>query len=407
MRLLFVSPGYPGLEAVDSSSGVGAYVREMAQGLVERGHECQVLAWSKGGECGSCDVDGVRVHYEGRRVWPVLERWSPEQRNVAIRAWAASRLNRRTPFDWIEIQSDEGVDVGIQRALPHKTILRVHTTLKQIIATKGIEITRRRRAYLRLEEASFRLAKRVITHSASHAATLKAIHPELCRPQIVPHGVGAADERRNSPPPMLERLRILVVGTLDLRKGTDRLPAVVNAFARMFGPVELRFVSASRESQLRDFGILSSQLPQVTVTYRSSLSQPELESEYRSATALLHLARYESFGLPLIEAASWGLPVVATNTGVAPELLTGQLQPLLVDGDSPEDCVRGLRAAITGGSELRAAIFQAYAQRFTRAAMVDAFLGVLSSWIPREQSRSRRTNGLRVTRQPLVATTQC
>lgn len=407
MRLLFVSPGYPGLEAVESSSGVGAYVREMAQGLIERGHECQVLAWSKGGECGSCDVEGVRVHYEGRRVWPVLERWSPEQRNVAIRAWAASRLNRRTPFDWIEIQSDEGVDVGIQRAFPHKTILRVHTTLKQIIATKGIEITRRRRAYLRLEEASFRRANRVITHSASHAAALKTLHPELCRPQVVPHGVGAADERCNTSPPTLECPRILVVGTFDLRKGTDRLPAVLNAFARMFGALELRLVSASPESQLRDFGIFASQLPQVTVTYRSSLSPPELEAEYRSATVLLHLARYESFGLPLIEAASWGLPVVATTTGVAPELLTGQLQPLLVDGDCPEDCVRGLQTAITGGKELRAAIFHAYAQRFTRAAMVEAFLKVLSSWTPRQPSGSHRTDRRRVARQPLTAATQC
>jgi hypothetical protein len=195
MRLLFVTPGFPGLDAVDSGSGIGVYVREMTHGLRERGHECQVLTWSRTGQSGSCELDGVRIHYEGRRVWPVLDRWSPEGRNVAVRAWAARRLDRRTPFDWIEIQSDEGVDVGIQRTLPHKCVLRVHTTLKQMIAAKSVEITPRRRAYLRLEEASFRLARRVITHSVSHAAALRGVHPELIRPKIVPHGIASTSER--------------------------------------------------------------------------------------------------------------------------------------------------------------------------------------------------------------------
>jgi glycosyltransferase involved in cell wall biosynthesis len=406
MRLLFVSPGYPGLDAVDSGSGIGSYVQQMAQGLLERGHECQVLTWSRRGQNGSCDVDGVRVHYEGRRVWPVLDRWSPEGRNVAVRAWAARRLDRRTPFDWIEIQNDEGVDVGIQRVLPHKTVLRVHTTLKQIIATKKVELNARRRTYLRLEEMSFRLAKRVITHSASHAAALRAMHPELCRPQIIPHGVGTTSDRCCSPPPALVLPRILVVGTLDLRKGTDRLAAALAECARVCGPVEVRFVSASPQSQLREFGLRPGELPQVTVTYRSSLSPDELAEEYRSATVLLHLARYESFGLPLIEAASWGLPVLATATGVAPELLTGRLASLVLDGDCPVDCARALREAIAGGCELRAATFESYAQRFTRTAMVDAFLGALDAWSPGKRPVVNRKDLSSSARPSLIGSNQ-
>ncbi|MEG1970047.1 MAG: glycosyltransferase [Burkholderiaceae bacterium] len=40
-------------------------------------------------------------------------------------------------------------------------------------------------------------------------------------------------------------------------------------------------------------------------------------------TALLHLSLYEGFGLPLLEAMSRGVPVVASNLRSMPEVLGG------------------------------------------------------------------------------------
>ena len=379
MRLLFTTPGYPGIPQADSGSGIGTYVREMTQGLIERGHECHVLTWSKTGESGSSDMYGVQVHWQPRGMWPVLERWWPDGRNLWLRRQAVRRLDRQTPFDWIEIQSDEGLDIGVQRAFPEKTVLRVHTTLKQMMAAKNVPQSPRRRAYLRREAASFRLARRVITHSAAHADALQQVHPELPKPAIVPHGLGSVllPARRVAP---LDQPRFLVVGTLDRRKGTDRLAAVAKAYAGAHGPLELRIISSSPVEGLTQFGLFTEQLPQVTVTYRSDLSPHELEREYHEASALLHLARYESFGLPLIEAAAAGLPVVATRTGVAPDLLNGELSELLVDGDRPGDCVRAMHAAVTANQQLSAAIFRSYQRHFTRAAMVAGFLQVLENW---------------------------
>ena len=379
MRFLFVTPGYPGLDAVDSGSGIGTYVREMARGLGEQGHECHVLTWSRG-ESGSCSVDGVQVHYQGRRFWPVLERWWPHGRNVSLRTAAVRNLNRRTPFDWIEIQSDEGVDIGIQRAFPENVILRVHTTLQQMIGTKGTLLNARRRAYLRREADSFRLAERVVTHSKCHAAALRQTHPELPEPMVVPHGVGQAASQPPCREPKLTPPRLLVVGTLDLRKGTDRLPAVLRACTQVIGPVELRLLSSSPPGELARYGIAPEMLPQVTITHLTGLSEAQLRDEYLSATALVHLARYESFGLPLIEAAACGLPAIATRTGIAPELLGGGLENLLVDGDSPVECAAALQAVLREPDRLSADIYRVYSCRFTRSAMVRQYLRVLSSW---------------------------
>ncbi|NIP99801.1 MAG: glycosyltransferase, partial [Nitrospinaceae bacterium] len=55
------------------------------------------------------------------------------------------------------------------------------------------------------------------------------------------------------------------------------------------------------------------------------------KSYYQSADVFVYPSRYENFGQPVLEAAAWGLPVIATSTGVASEIIregeTGFLTP--------------------------------------------------------------------------------
>ena len=66
---------------------------------------------------------------------------------------------------------------------------------------------------------------------------------------------------------------------------------------------------------------------------------------YKTADLLLHLPRFaEPFGLVLIEAASYGLPVVTFNKGGMPEIVLDQKTGFLVpDGDlefAAERCIQ-------------------------------------------------------------------
>jgi glycosyltransferase involved in cell wall biosynthesis len=99
-----------------------------------------------------------------------------------------------------------------------------------------------------------------------------------------------------------------------------------------------------------------------------------LVTEYEKASVLLHLARYESFGYPLIEAAALSVPIVATATGIAPELLTGELARFLVAGDDPVACARALAEAASGRSRIGRALNLRYQMNFTRDHMVKAYL---------------------------------
>jgi glycosyltransferase involved in cell wall biosynthesis len=66
----------------------------------------------------------------------------------------------------------------------------------------------------------------------------------------------------------------------------------------------------------------------------------DLTATYRSAQLLVHTAPYEGFGIPLAEALSQGLPVVAANRTSIPEVVGPG--GLLVDEDSPEAWCRAV-----------------------------------------------------------------
>jgi glycosyltransferase involved in cell wall biosynthesis len=75
-----------------------------------------------------------------------------------------------------------------------------------------------------------------------------------------------------------------------------------------------------------------------------------LWAAYRAASALLHLAHYEGYGLTVLEALSVGTPVVAGSRGGIPEAAGGAAR--LVDPDDPGEAREALLEAIAGGPEV-------------------------------------------------------
>lgn len=56
---------------------------------------------------------------------------------------------------------------------------------------------------------------------------------------------------------------------------------------------------------------------------------------YRNAEALVHVSEYEGFGIPMLEAMTFGCPVVASNKTSIPEVVGDA--GLLIESDQPED----------------------------------------------------------------------
>lgn len=73
-------------------------------------------------------------------------------------------------------------------------------------------------------------------------------------------------------------------------------------------------------------------------------SEEELAGWYKHAAAFLFPSYYEGFGLPPLEAMSYGVPVVASRATSMPEVL-GE-GAILCSPDSPEQFAQGLRRAM-------------------------------------------------------------
>jgi glycosyltransferase involved in cell wall biosynthesis len=170
--------------------------------------------------------------------------------------------------------------------------------------------------------------------------------------------------------PMREesRRRILFVGRVVPEKGLHILIEAFNSLAEEFPDAELiiigptykvrkaslaihtnkeaivrelaKFGGTSYEEYLR--GLLTSTAAR-RVKILGEVPRPELLRHYRESDLLVLPSIYpEGFGVPIMEAACWGLPAVATRRGGVPEVIVDGKTGLLVEaGDTT-----GLRAAI-------------------------------------------------------------
>ena len=112
----------------------------------------------------------------------------------------------------------------------------------------------------------------------------------------------------------------LFVGTLEPRKNVEALLDAYLAYARLSpSPRPLQLVGGSgwkSEATQARIAALSQTLP---ISYRGYLPDEDLAASYQSAFAVLSPSHCEGFGLPVIEAMAFGLPVVCNPYASAQE----------------------------------------------------------------------------------------
>ncbi|PLQ01555.1 glycosyltransferase family 4 protein [Cupriavidus pauculus] len=134
---------------------------------------------------------------------------------------------------------------------------------------------------------------------------------------------------------------VLAVGRLVHAKGFDLLLQAWAMLAPAFPDWRLVIVGdgderATLENQIRSGGMETSvQMPGASTN---------IEAYYRDAAIFCLSSRYEGFGLVLLEAMAYGLPVVSTNCETGPrELVRNGENGLLVDTENPAAISTALR----------------------------------------------------------------
>ncbi len=85
---------------------------------------------------------------------------------------------------------------------------------------------------------------------------------------------------------------------------------------------------------------------QNAVQLTGRLPTSEIIKLYRHATAFLLPTSWEGFGIVIVEAFLFGLPVIATDVGAVSELVVDGKNGLLVPPHSPQDLCKAIRTLL-------------------------------------------------------------
>lgn len=178
---------------------------------------------------------------------------------------------------------------------------------------------------------------------------LKVVHNGLDAARFV----AGAQELGADIPALPGKRAVLSVGAFDHNKGqdvllrafanlADRLPDVHLLLVGQIGP-ELEVV----RSLIGNLGLTQ------RVTMLTDLPRNKVAACMRLATLFVLPSRSEAFGLVVLEAGAFGLPVVASRVGGIPEIIAGPEYGLLVEPDDPEALERALEDLLQNAEKAR------------------------------------------------------
>jgi glycosyltransferase involved in cell wall biosynthesis len=349
--------------------GIGFHSRVLAEGFAALGHDVTIIGV------------GTNEEPEVRNAWGTAVSlkvpWLPGVPNslrgaAALQAYLRSNAHK---FDVVEASNWPGHCAFIANSYGKYVVRLVTPSIKD-----GAETWRGFVAH-RLEQNGVRKATRVITscnYMLGVANSVYGISPEGVA--VIPFGVPDVPRALALPPS--ERVRFLFVGRAEGRKGTDSLIKALHELALRGTDVEVTLVGTHIERFLERHMDLKPLWARIVAAFGEKLrtlgwlTDEQKDKEYAMAHWLVHPARFESFGLTIIEAMRAGTPSIVSNGGALPEtagwstanIVYGSAEDHHALADTLETCARSGAAHALA---LREVSRETYLRHFT----VDKFVG--------------------------------
>jgi len=284
------------------------------------------------------------------------------------------------------------VDMVVAKRMGCRTILHIHgAAFDKFHADAGI-VERRLIAW------SLSRVDRVIALSTSWGEKLCVIAPRA-RVAVVENAVSIPvdDAVRDHRGPC----RFLLLARMDEWKGIDDL---LEAAAHLqSGGATFEIVLAGPAGSAGDAVILDKKIRarglQKAIRYVGPVRGEDKSKLLRRADVYIQPSHYEGMPLSLLEALSYGLPVVATRVGAVPEVVTDSREGLLVPPHRPDRLASAMRTLASdepqrqsmGRDARRLAISRFSLERF-RDDLTSLYDGILAS-APTLTVRRSRTLG--------------
>ncbi len=344
--------------ALRERTGIGEYTHELVRALagVISPSQLDISIFS------SSWKDRLLVADKGfERVRRIDRRWPVRALNAA---W--HRL------EWPTVESITGQQFDVVHSMtpllvPSQRAARVITIADLSFLTDRSWVRAEiRRDYPALVHDHARRADAVIVmsqHVASQVRRILDVQPE--RISIVEPGAPAWSPRASRP----ANGYILFVGTLEPRKNIDML---LDAFERLLSRTSADLVIAGKATPDAHSWLarINTAPLAARVRHLGYVAPGDRRALYEGAAVVVLPSLDEGFGLPLLEAMTLGVPVVASNRGSLPEVV-GDAGPL-VDASNPNELADAIERVLLDDTFAAQCVSKGFARsctyRWDRAA---------------------------------------
>jgi glycosyltransferase involved in cell wall biosynthesis len=270
-------------------------------------------------------------------------------------ASAMLRVHARDPIDLIEMEESFGWFAEVERVTSLPLAVKLHgpaflsyvdVELKTAFAQKRIELEGRA-----LARASTILSP--CKSTLSQTIERYALSPELAEYLVNPLNVD--DSTPLWTVDACDHCTILFVGRFDLRKGADVILKAFLLLVRERPQLKLIFVGPDLGLPLPDgrqihFDAYCDQLfpaaLRKSVDYRGALANQEIANLRVKALATVVASRWENPGYTLLEAMVQACPVVCSDAGGCPEVVTDWTTGRLARSEQPADFAEKIRSLL-------------------------------------------------------------
>lgn len=316
--------------AVTHKTGVAKYILRLIEHLEKSGDENEYLT------CYRLSRWKKRKHF-----------YRPRKKTTRVRLF-----QEPLPFGR-GIDIFHGPDARLPRISGPKLVATLHD-LFSLVSDEFSDEKFRKKKIARYTDIAER-ADRIICVSECTRRDFLRFFPEAeDRTRMIHHGVD--DSFYPRPPDEIERVKrkygigndyVFYIGALSIRKNVLRM---FKAFRQTEAEIgrDMRFVAAGRLTYGRDkiLEYLEANNSDGRIMLPGYVPDEDLPALYSGARAFLFATQYEGFGMPIIEAAACGAPVVTSNVSSNAEV--GRGLAALVDPLNVDDISAALTSALNG-----------------------------------------------------------
>ncbi|MBM3724842.1 MAG: glycosyltransferase family 4 protein [Acidobacteria bacterium] len=300
-------------------------------------------------------LSGVGV-YSRRILWGLAQRHSEHRFHFFLRphrflkSWT-ERLPANSSRRLLGERLGQGPVLfhGLNQRLPARCEVPAVTTFHDLfVMTAQYSTPEFRERFTRQAREAARQSQRIIAVSQFTADQVAGLldYPRD-RIDVVGHGTEPPPPAKTGHP---REQMVLSVGALQKRKNTQRL---IRAFAAMPPGWRLVLAGSSGYGSAEILAELESSPRRADIELPGYVTAEQLEALYARAAIFAFPSLDEGFGIPVLEAMAWGVPVLTSNRSSLPEV-AGEAA-LLVDPEREEEIAGGL-CSMAADEDLRASL---------------------------------------------------